>query len=214
MARRTRLPRSAAIAGDDSGALNASPVGQLAWIVEKFRPGQSGVETRTRRWSRSLLTNVRLYWFTRSGGARPVQSELSIRPDGCTGRYGGWGCSTQSPHAAGHGSQHQGLLEGTPRGRALSSHGRASRLVDDLRPSPRDCVDKSVLEESGLARRDAAGLLLCGVSIRSNLSCYRRVCAVGRDREPGGGVGALTWSRSGTAGVESDSSGDALRSSA
>ena len=44
-------------------ALTDSPVGQLAWIAEKFEAwtGADGVD-RDR-----LLTNVSLYWFTRSG---------------------------------------------------------------------------------------------------------------------------------------------------
>jgi len=46
-----------------AAALTDSPVGQLAWIAEKFEAwtGADGVD-RDR-----LLTNVSLYWFTRSG---------------------------------------------------------------------------------------------------------------------------------------------------
>ncbi|RSM44657.1 epoxide hydrolase [Amycolatopsis balhimycina DSM 5908] len=46
-----------------AAALTDSPVGQLAWIAEKFEAwtGADGID-RDR-----LLTNVSLYWFTRSG---------------------------------------------------------------------------------------------------------------------------------------------------
>ncbi|WP_432066629.1 epoxide hydrolase family protein [Streptomyces sp. C10-9-1] len=50
-------------------ALTDSPVGQLAWIAEKFRP-RSGGAHRTPDESvdrDQLLTNISLYWFTRSG---------------------------------------------------------------------------------------------------------------------------------------------------
>ena len=48
-----------------AAALTDSPVGQLAWIAEKFEAwtGADGVD-RDR-----LLTNVSLYWFTRSGAS-------------------------------------------------------------------------------------------------------------------------------------------------
>ncbi|MEG3629412.1 epoxide hydrolase family protein [Streptomyces poriticola] len=50
-------------------ALTDSPVGQLAWIAEKFRTRAGGAyrtpdETVDRD---QLLTNISLYWFTRSG---------------------------------------------------------------------------------------------------------------------------------------------------
>ncbi|MCY9782298.1 epoxide hydrolase 1 [Nocardiopsis sp. EMB25] len=52
-------------------ALTDSPVGQLAWIAEKFKTRADGVhrtpdETVDRD---QLLTNVSLYWFTRSGAS-------------------------------------------------------------------------------------------------------------------------------------------------
>ncbi|MCD0443341.1 epoxide hydrolase 1 [Glycomyces sp. A-F 0318] len=52
-------------------ALTDSPVGQLAWIAEKFKTGTGGAyrapdETVDRD---QLLTNVSLYWFTRSGAS-------------------------------------------------------------------------------------------------------------------------------------------------
>ncbi|ADJ46085.1 epocide hydrolase domain-containing protein [Amycolatopsis mediterranei S699] len=48
-----------------AAALTDSPVGQLAWIAEKFEAwtGGNGID-RDR-----LLTNVSLYWFTRSGAS-------------------------------------------------------------------------------------------------------------------------------------------------
>ncbi|MEU4254158.1 epoxide hydrolase family protein [Amycolatopsis sp. NPDC026612] len=48
-----------------AAALTDSPVGQLAWIAEKFEAwtGADGID-RDR-----LLTNVSLYWFTRSGAS-------------------------------------------------------------------------------------------------------------------------------------------------
>lgn len=52
-------------------ALTDSPVGQLAWIAEKFRTRAGGAyrtpdETVDRD---QLLTNISLYWFTRSGAS-------------------------------------------------------------------------------------------------------------------------------------------------
>lgn len=52
-------------------ALTDSPVGQLAWIAEKFKTRTSGDhrtpdETVDRD---QLLTNISLYWFTRSGAS-------------------------------------------------------------------------------------------------------------------------------------------------
>ncbi|WP_304450884.1 epoxide hydrolase family protein [Nocardiopsis sp. YSL2] len=52
-------------------ALADSPVGQLAWIAEKFRTGTDGAyRTPDESVDRDqLLTNVSLYWFTRSGAS-------------------------------------------------------------------------------------------------------------------------------------------------
>jgi pimeloyl-ACP methyl ester carboxylesterase len=52
-------------------ALTDSPVGQLAWIAEKFKTGADGAyrtpdETVDRD---QLLTNISLYWFTLSGAS-------------------------------------------------------------------------------------------------------------------------------------------------
>ncbi|WP_066360335.1 epoxide hydrolase family protein [Herbidospora mongoliensis] len=52
-------------------ALTDSPVGQLAWIAEKFKTRTSG-DHRTPDESvdrDQLLTNISLYWFTRSGAS-------------------------------------------------------------------------------------------------------------------------------------------------
>jgi epoxide hydrolase len=54
-----------------AAALTDSPVGQLAWIVEKFQtwtnPASKTPEDAVDR--DQLLTNVSLYWFTRSGAS-------------------------------------------------------------------------------------------------------------------------------------------------
>jgi pimeloyl-ACP methyl ester carboxylesterase len=51
-------------------ALTDSPVGQLAWIVEKFRSRAQSHLTPDETVDRDqLLTNVSLYWFTRSGAS-------------------------------------------------------------------------------------------------------------------------------------------------
>ncbi|WP_025618665.1 epoxide hydrolase family protein [Salinispora cortesiana] len=50
-------------------ALTDSPVGQLAWIAEKFKTRTNGIyQTPDESVDRDqLLTNISLYWFTRSG---------------------------------------------------------------------------------------------------------------------------------------------------
>jgi hypothetical protein len=52
-------------------ALTDSPAGQLAWIVEKFKEWtDSAAELPEQAVNRDqLLTNVSLYWFTRSGAS-------------------------------------------------------------------------------------------------------------------------------------------------
>ncbi|MGH8926275.1 MAG: epoxide hydrolase family protein [Acidimicrobiia bacterium] len=82
---RGRVERMKQISSDDMGylqiqstrpqtlayGLNDSPVAQLAWIVEKFRewtdPAADLPEEAVDR--DHLLTNVALYWFTRSGAS-------------------------------------------------------------------------------------------------------------------------------------------------
>jgi hypothetical protein len=84
-AQRERVERLQAASSDDEGylriqttrpqtigyALVDSPIGQLAWIVEKFR---AWTDTRAELPEDAvdldqLLTNVSLYWFTRSGAS-------------------------------------------------------------------------------------------------------------------------------------------------
>lgn len=52
-------------------ALSDSPIGQLAWIVEKYKewstPGNTVPEEAVDR--DQLLTNISLYWFTNTGGS-------------------------------------------------------------------------------------------------------------------------------------------------
>lgn len=71
-------------------ALNDSPVGLAAWIVEKFRSWSDCEGEIERRFSMdTLLTHVCLYWFTRSmpaamrlyfeSAGRPLQFEISDR---------------------------------------------------------------------------------------------------------------------------------------
>jgi pimeloyl-ACP methyl ester carboxylesterase len=52
--------------------LTDSPVGQLAWIVEKFREWNRDAETPDQFISRDrLLTNASIYWFTGTAGTAP-----------------------------------------------------------------------------------------------------------------------------------------------
>jgi epoxide hydrolase len=59
-------------------ALTDSPVGQLAWIVEKFEEWTEEAVDRDQ-----LLTNVSVYWFTRSGAsaARFIYEGAHAGPD-------------------------------------------------------------------------------------------------------------------------------------
>ncbi|MFL1381156.1 epoxide hydrolase family protein [Nocardiopsis protaetiae] len=51
-------------------ALTDSPVGQLAWIAEKFKSRSGAYRTPDETVDRDqLLTNISLYWFTRSGAS-------------------------------------------------------------------------------------------------------------------------------------------------
>jgi microsomal epoxide hydrolase len=51
-------------------ALTDSPVGQLAWIVEKFKEWTDSVDAPEDAVDRDLmLTNVMLYWLTRTAGS-------------------------------------------------------------------------------------------------------------------------------------------------
>ncbi|MFV2114806.1 epoxide hydrolase family protein [Micromonospora sp. LOL_025] len=79
-----RLARLARFVDDESGymkiqatrpvtlsyALTDSPVGQLAWIVEKFKEWTDSGKSPEDAVDRDrLLTNVSLYWFTRTAGS-------------------------------------------------------------------------------------------------------------------------------------------------
>src|SRR5262245_63606484 len=75
-------------------ALNDSPAGQLAWIVEKFKEWtDDAAELPEDAVDRDrLLTNVSVYWFTRSGAsaARFIYEGAHVGPD--------WGSApTSSP---------------------------------------------------------------------------------------------------------------------
>lgn len=63
-------------------SLTDSPVGQLAWIVEKFKewtdPAAELPEDAVDR--DQLLTNVSIYWFTGTGGRRPTSPTRACRP--------------------------------------------------------------------------------------------------------------------------------------
>ena len=116
-----------------AAALTDSPVGQLAWIVEKFQtwtnPASKTPDEAVDR--DQLLSNVSLYWFTRSGascGPLPVRGcPLESRLGGAvrrTERLGG--VQHRADHAAVHGSAApDGLLGRAQRRRPLRSHGRA-----------------------------------------------------------------------------------------
>jgi epoxide hydrolase len=83
-AERARVERIAAFMADEFGyaqiqstrprtlayGLTDSPVGQLAWIVEKFQAWTHGAEVPEDVVDRDrLLTNVMLYWLTRTAGS-------------------------------------------------------------------------------------------------------------------------------------------------
>jgi pimeloyl-ACP methyl ester carboxylesterase len=83
-AERARVERIAAFMADEFGyaqiqstrprtlayGLTDSPVGQLAWIVEKFQAWTHGAEVPEDAVDRDrLLTNVMLYWLTRTAGS-------------------------------------------------------------------------------------------------------------------------------------------------
>jgi pimeloyl-ACP methyl ester carboxylesterase len=76
-------------------ALTDSPVGQLAWIVEKFREwtGDAAELPEDAVDRDQLLTNVSLYWFTRSGAsaARFIYEGAHSGPD--------WGAPPAAPPA-------------------------------------------------------------------------------------------------------------------
>ena len=63
-------------------ALNDSPAGLAAWIVEKFRSwGDCGGDWRTRFTAEELLTNVTIYWVTETiGSSMRLYREKVRRP--------------------------------------------------------------------------------------------------------------------------------------
>jgi hypothetical protein len=74
-------------------ALNDSPVGQLAWIVEKFKEWtNAAAELPEEAVDRDqLLTNISLYWFTASGAsaAQFIYEAAHAEPD--------WGAPPPAP---------------------------------------------------------------------------------------------------------------------
>jgi microsomal epoxide hydrolase len=71
-------------------ALTDSPVGQLAWIVEKFKEW-TGASTPEQAVDRDrLLTDVTLYWFTRTAGSSAqIYYESSRTPEQFAAVWGG-----------------------------------------------------------------------------------------------------------------------------
>jgi pimeloyl-ACP methyl ester carboxylesterase len=63
-------------------ALNDSPAGLAAWIVEKFRSwGDCRGDWRTRFTAEELLTNVTIYWITETiGSSMRLYREIARRP--------------------------------------------------------------------------------------------------------------------------------------
>lgn len=71
-----------------SYALNDSPAGLAAWIVEKFRGWSDSDGEVERRFPRDeLLTNIAIYWFTRTAGsAARLYKESMGRPTPASGK--------------------------------------------------------------------------------------------------------------------------------
>ena len=115
-----------------AAALTDSPVGQLAWIVEKFQtwtnPASKTPDEAVDR--DQLLTNVSIYWFPGAVLARPVPVRGRALGPGLdcpvwrTERLGG--VQHRTHHAALHGpAAPDGVLERAHRGRTFRGHGRA-----------------------------------------------------------------------------------------
>ena len=129
-----------------AAALTDSPVGQLAWIVEKFQtwtnPASKTPEEAVDR--DQLLTNVSLYWFTRSGASaarflsEAEHSDLDwIAPSGVPS---GWAAFNTEPimrrfmdpeHQMSYWSEHA-------EGGHFAAMEEPGLLVDDLRSFFRD----------------------------------------------------------------------------
>ncbi|WP_433009675.1 epoxide hydrolase family protein [Kribbella sp. CA-294648] len=124
-------------------SLNDSPVGQLAWIVEKFAewtdPAHKLPEDAVDR--DQLLTNVSLYWFTGSGassahavyeGMAAWKALLAMQ----SGDGGGWGSSGGEGDGGGWGSgegaaQEWGAVAGPPTGVAVFGNETAIKSLTD-----------------------------------------------------------------------------------
>ena len=68
-----------------SYAWNDSPVGLLAWMMQKFKEFTMTVPTPEQAIDRDhLLTNVSLYWFTGTSGTSswPMYERLTVADDG------------------------------------------------------------------------------------------------------------------------------------
>lgn len=84
-------------------ALNDSPIGQLAWIVEKFKewtdPAADLPEDAVDR--DQLLTNVSIFWFTGAGASSAhavyegmqIYRAMAARQSGVAGDHGGGGAA-------------------------------------------------------------------------------------------------------------------------
>jgi epoxide hydrolase len=99
-------------------ALTDSPVGQLAWIIEKFKEWTDSADVPEDAVDRDrLLTNVMLYWLTRTAGssarqyydtAHPAVESMADAQVRRSTTPTGWRCSpVTSPHPCG------GWLSGT-----------------------------------------------------------------------------------------------------
>ncbi|MEV8378855.1 epoxide hydrolase [Kribbella sp. NPDC056861] len=123
-------------------SLNDSPVGQLAWIVEKFAewtdPANKLPEDAVDR--DQLLTNVSLYWFTGSGatsahavyeGMAAWKALLAMQP----GNGGDWGDSTDSGswgESSGDGGHEAwDAVAGPPTGVAVFGNETAIKTLTD-----------------------------------------------------------------------------------
>ncbi|WP_199430458.1 epoxide hydrolase family protein [Qaidamihabitans albus] len=80
-------------------ALNDSPAGQLAWIVEKFREWTDpGAELPDEAVDRDqLLTNVSLYWFTGSGASSAHSTYEGMRAYREIAESAGDGAAAEAP---------------------------------------------------------------------------------------------------------------------
>ena len=177
-----------------AAALTDSPVGQLAWIVEKFQtwtnPASKTPDEAVDR--DQLLTNVSLYWFTRSGASaarflsEAEHSDLDwIAP--LAYQAAGW-CSTLSPSCGGSWTRSTRWPTGanTPRaGTFLPWKSlRCWSMIFD--PSSVICADLSAAEVAvpvapfdaqGASPTIRRGWARSGRGAAGSLLCACRVCA-------------------------------------